>query len=286
MITDNDCNKVFFSERLNEKYPNEFEVIESILKGYDYEANLLAGTNDIWARDYMPIQVDKERFIQFRYEPSYLKNDPHLLSVPKDVIAKNNIQAKFSSINLDGGNVVKYSDKVILTDRIFSENPKYEQTRLVNELELLFKAQVIIIPSINGDLTGHADGHLRFINNDTLLVNSLGSELKYWRDGFIRAIKNSGLKFIEMPWFEYKNSKYRHNAIGVYVNYLELQDLIIFPVFDVSNNKDEEALNIIKKLFPNKSVEPININAIGLEGGLLNCISWTINNNQSVKQTF
>ena len=276
MITDNECNKVYLSELLVEKYPRELEAITTILNGYNYNVTLLKGTNDIWARDYMPLQVDTDQFIQFKYVPSYLKGYTHLQSVPEIVLAINNIQANFSNINLDGGNVVRCTDKVILTNRIFSENPNWEAKSLVDELERLLKAQVLIIPSINSDLTGHADGHLRFINEDTLFVNSLENELKYWRDGFTKVMKESGLSFVEMPWFDYKEGSNRHNAIGVYVNYLELHNLILFPIFEVPGNKDEEALRVIRTQFPNKTVEPINVNAIGLEGGLLNCISWTI----------
>lgn len=279
MITDSDCNKVYLSGKLEEHFPEEFNDIKIILNSYNYDVALLKGTKDIWARDYMPIQVDTNQFIQFRYEPGYLINDIQLQSVPQTVLAQNNIQAVFSNINLDGGNVVKWADKVIITDRIFSENPNWKQSRLVNELEHLLRAQVLIIPSIKGDLTGHADGHVRFINKDTLLVNSLDNELKYWRDGFLKTIKQHGLNFVEIPWTEHDDKKHKHNAIGVYVNYLELEDVIVFPIFEIEGNKDDEAMKVIKKSFPNKAIEPININKIGLEGGLLNCISWTVNTN-------
>lgn len=33
----------------------------------------LKGTKDIWCRDYMPVQTESGKFIQFKYNPSYLK---------------------------------------------------------------------------------------------------------------------------------------------------------------------------------------------------------------------
>lgn len=276
MITDSDCNKVYLSGKLEEHFPEEFTDIKIILNSHNYDVALLKGTKDIWARDYMPIQVDTEQFIQFRYEPVYLKNDLKLQSVPQNVLTENFIQARYSNINLDGGNVVKWTDKVIVTDRIFSENSNWKPTCLINELEHLFRAQVLIIPSIKGDLTGHADGHVRFINKDTLLVNSLDNELKYWRDGFLKTIKQHGLNYVEIPWTEHVDKKHKYHALGVYVNYLELEDVIVFPIFEIEGNKDDQAMKVMKQLFPNKAIEPININKIALEGGLLNCISWTI----------
>ena len=64
---------------------------------------------------------------------------------------------------------------------------------------------------------------------------------------------------------------------GTYVNYLETANLIIMPVFEVSGNRDAEAYDVMKRTFPDRVIETVNINEIGIEGGLLNCISWTIN---------
>lgn len=121
---------------------------------------------------------------------------------------------------------------------------------------------------------GHADGHLRFVNSNTLLVNELKNEFQYWKNGFKKVAKESGLDFVEMPWFEDK--EHRDSAIGCYVNYFETGSLILFPIFEVDGNKDEQALEVINSVFPDRTIEPININEIGKYGGLMNCISWNI----------
>jgi agmatine deiminase len=143
-------------------------------------------------------------------------------------------------------------------------------------LENLLQAKVLIIPDINTDETGHADGHLRFIDNNTVLVNSLKHEYQYWRDGFLKMAKETGLNYVEMPWFTKKFKGEPLSSIGIYVNYLEVGNLIVFPLFEVEGNKDQEALNIISKVFPDKIIETININDIGFKGGLMNCITWNI----------
>jgi len=85
-------------------------------------------------------------------------------------------------------------------------------------------------------------------------------------------LKKSGLDYEEIPWFETKNSK---SAVGIYVNYLEIDKLIIFPIFE-ENETDAEALAVMKTLFKDREIVPIQINDIAREGGLMNCISWTI----------
>lgn len=276
MITDKEANIVYFSEQiLNDKYKNVFERIKLILDKYNVKYDFLKGTKDIWCRDYMPIQIDKGKFIQFRYEPDYLKDDLYLQSIPKDVLKANKLKAIFSDINLDGGNIVRCSESVIITNRIFKENKESKEV-LIAKLENILETKVYLIPDVTNDMTGHSDGHLRFIDDKTLLVNSLEQELKYWQNGFKKMIKDSGLSYIEMPWFSFSDKNHKESAIGIYVNYLEIGNLIVFPIFEIDDNKDKEALKVIKMAFPNKIIEPININEIANEGGLLNCISWNI----------
>lgn len=277
MITDKEANIVYFSEKiLNDEYKNAFERIKLILDKHNIKYDFLNGTKDIWCRDYMPIQIDKGKFIQFRYEPDYLKDDLDLQSIPKDVLKANKLKATYSDINLDGGNVVRSSDSVIITNRIFKGKNEPKEV-LIAKLEAILETKVYLIPDITDDMTGHSDGHVRFIDDKTVLVNSLDQELKYWKDGFKKMIKDSGFSYIEMPWFSYSDKNHKESAIGIYVNYLEIGNLIVFPVFEIDGNKDKEALKVISEAFPTHIIEPVNINKVANEGGLLNCISWTIN---------
>src|SRR6478735_10334179 len=125
MIIDKESNTVYFSDilRTQDEFISTFERIKALLDKFQINYNFLTNTKDIWCRDYMPIQIAPNDFIQFRYEPWYLKNYPHLQSDPRKVLESNKITAKFSNINLDGGNVIRWSDKVILTTRVFKENP-------------------------------------------------------------------------------------------------------------------------------------------------------------------
>ncbi len=45
-----------------------------VLKKHSISYSYLPGTRDIWCRDYMPVQVEKDRFIEYRYDPDYLLN--------------------------------------------------------------------------------------------------------------------------------------------------------------------------------------------------------------------
>jgi agmatine deiminase len=167
-------------------------------------------------------------------------------------------------------------DHVLISDRIFDENPEYQdENELVAEIECLLEAKVIIIPQINRDFTGHADGMVRWYNEDTILGNCREDEYKYWSKGIDRVLKKYDLHYIDVPFFEPPKNK-RYSAIGVYVNFLEVQDLIVLPVFGVEGNHDDDVVRLFQDHFPNRKITTIDYNEIAKEGGLLNCTTWTV----------
>lgn len=225
----------------------------------------------------MPVQQAEGKYMQFRYEPSYLEEDRHLQSDPAHVLAMNQVKAVFSDINLDGGNVLRWSDRVIVSDRVFEESPAYtDRSRLLTKLEGLLNAEVIVIPAIRSDMTGHADGMVRFYDRNTLIGNRLEGEYRYWQKGMENALTVHKLDYVALPSFEYKEKSFPDSAVGCYVNYLEIGDLILAPVFQVPGNKDEEAAATLCRVFADRQVEFVNINEIARQGGLLNCITWSI----------
>ena len=203
MITGPETNTVYLSQWLqtDPRFQQACSSLVRLLSRYGIKTGFLQETRDIWCRDYMPVQVERETFVQFRYEPSYLDDAPELRSDPQRVCAANGISPRFSHINLDGGNVVSGSDRAIISDRIFSENPEYaSKARLVADIEELLGVEVIIIPQIRSDLTGHADGLVRFVDGNTLLGNTRQQEYGYWQRGINKALKPYGIDYIDIPW--------------------------------------------------------------------------------------
>ena len=268
---------VYLSELLMDKFPETCKNLITILEKHHVKYSFIKGTKDIWCRDYMPVQTESGKFIQFRYEPSYLKGKKEWedsRSDVKEVCRLNNINATFSDINLDGGNVLICDGRAILSDRIFSENPNYEKDSLINELSKLLECEIIIIPAQKGDMTGHADGMVRFVDRNTILGNDRAKESQKWTKGIQKVIDQYKLTYIDIPFFEDKDRKHPISAIGIYVNYLEVNDLIVMPIFN--RDEDKQALEIFKKTFPNKEIETIDYSDVAKEGGVLNCTTWVV----------
>ena len=268
---------VYMSELLKTNYPETCSRLIKILEMHDVKYAFLKGTKDIWCRDYMPIQTESGKFIQFKYDPSYLKGNKEWeasRSDVKEVCRVNGIEAQFSDINLDGGNVLICDGRAILSNRIFTENPNWDKEKLVSELSKLLECEIIIIPAENDDMTGHADGMVRFVNRNTILGNKLADEYKYWREGMEKVIEQFGLKYIDVPFFSPKDPKHPHSAIGIYVNYLEVNNLIVLPVF--GRDEDKQAVEVLRQAFPDRVIETIDYNDVAQEGGLLNCTTWVV----------
>ena len=271
---------VYMSELLNIRYPETCKRLTDILDKHNVKYAFLKGTKDIWCRDYMPVQIESGKLIQFKYDPSYLKGKTEWeesRSDVKDVCRVNNIDAQFSDINLDGGNVLICDGRAIVTDRIFSENPDRNKESLIDELSKLLECEIIIIPALRSrdeDFSGHADGMVRFVDRNTILGNRLAGEYKYIQEGMQKVMEKFDLRYIDIPFFVTKDPEHLYSAIGIYVNYLEVNNLIVLPVF--GREEDKQAVEIMQKTFPDRVIETLNYNDVAQEGGLLNCTTWVV----------
>ena len=261
---------IYFSTLLKQpKYYSDAERLFATLTANGEAYSLIENTRDVWVRDFMPIKTRSGRYLSFRYQPSYLIEHEDLQTDYKDIESQFDFDVTYSNINLDGGNVVfsPSKKKVIISDRIYSENKEYEKNKLVAEVSKLLEAEIVVIEALKQDLTGHADGMVRFASEDTVLINKteckMGLEQRHKKK-----LEEEGFKVIEFPYY---NSHCGKDATGSYLNFLETPRHIFFPIFDIP--EDEIALSTAREVF-SKKVIPVKITEIPKEGGVFNCISW------------
>ena len=262
---------LYFSFQLNiSKYKPAADRMFAALDLFNIKYKLLNNTKDIWLRDFMPVKTKSGKYISFRYKPGYLDNYDELRTDFRNEVAPNLALENlvFSDINLDGGNVAfsPSKEKVIISDRVYSENPSWHKAELTAKLAKLLEADVIIIPSLKSDMTGHADGMVRFVNENTVVANASLSPYGF-ETKVKKSLQNYGFNVIDFPYFDSNGS----SAIGCYLNFLETGQAIFLPVFSVDT--DNKAIQTAKHIF-HKAIIPVNINEIAADGGLLNCISW------------
>ncbi|MBS1571209.1 MAG: agmatine deiminase family protein [Bacteroidetes bacterium] len=277
MITDSQTNFLYLADTLPTKYPDFYKRFEKVLTDCNINFALLPNTKDVWAVDYMPIQTELNKFVRFLYLPSYLTKYKKYANTISDVDTICNyigIETIKTDIIIDGGNVTRWTNKVIMTDRVFKDNPNYERKQLIKELyELLKVDKLYFVPEQPGDFTGHSDGMVRFVDEHTVIINDYKQEKEEFYRAFEIAIHNSGLEYITIPYNVYDNKSNDH-ANGDYINYLQMENTVIIPTFDIK--EDDLAVRQLETIFAGQNIQTIESNEIAYDGGILNCITWNI----------
>ena len=272
MICDYQTNKVYLAEGIK-GYPKVAENLLYALYKEGIETEYLPHSKSkkhVWVRDYMPIQLEEGRFLKYVYRPDYLKNDKDYIPNYAGMIRKLGLNCKPTSLVIDGGNVVKWDDAVIMTDKVLKENPGYDEYGLRFRLEELFETDVVFIPWDRYEMFGHADGMVRFIDRRTVLLNNYSDFDRSLRERIIRALDGH---------FEVKELQYDtprcSNYSWAYLNFLQVAGRIFVPGLGIA--EDRLAVQQIQRFYPEHKVMLVpNCLELVRDGGALNCVTWTI----------
>ena len=302
MIQDYQTNMVYLAEGLKYYKP----VYTNLLRALEQEGipyGFLPRTQSkkhIWARDYMPIQLEINKFMVYEYSPDYLIGFEDYIPSYDDIVKDLNLNCittpfmdgvdvmkrgnefiltnKTSMINMDGGNVVKCGKKVIMTDKIIRGNllPGFEERndklkrRLINSLEDYMEAEIILIPQDPFDEYGHADGMVRYIGGNDVLISSYRASDFIMHD-FLKDILSRHFHVETLNFDIPRCSKY----VWAYINFLQVGKCIFVPGLGIK--EDQLAMEQIQSYYPNNKVILIDgCMDLVREGGALNCISWNI----------
>lgn len=229
----------------------------------------LPNTKDIWARDYMPA-YSNGHYVSYVYNPDYLqneKNKKYITDNVEEVFDFSNDSVIKTKLVIDGGNVIMCGDKVIMTDKIFVENSGFRKEEVVAEIERVFSAKLVVIPWDKEEEFGHADGMVRFVSDNHVLINQYKDIDPELRQKLIDALSPHFAKISEL---EYGKASSQNS--WAHINYLQVDNYIFVPQLGIMT--DKLALEQISKVFPTSKVVPVEVKGIVKNGGALNCVSW------------
>ena len=280
MITNFETNKVLIAKGLVlRQYLDASHWILGYMHQDGIEWGLLPNTplpQHIWARDYMPVQVSKEKFVRFCYTPDYLHDSPEYKPDTSAILSELGIHAINSDIVVDGGNVISCGDKVIMTDKIIRENPHYQRNKLVETLGQLLEAEIILIPEDRYDEYGHADGMVRYMGNGCVLLNNYCDFDKTLRKKLLATL-SPHFDITELHYGAYTNKSW------AYINFLHVGQHIFVPM--LKDKLAEIAFMQIADAYPECKCHKIwDSDIIVNEGGALNCCTWNILSDLSEKE--
>lgn len=276
MIPDCKTNFLYLADTLPKMYPDFFKYFEKVLKENVIPFQFLPNTKDVWAVDFMPVQISKDNFVQFTYNPDYLQGKKYQKTISDFVsICKAlNLRTTKSELVVDGGNISKSTDKVIMCDKVFHENRHIPERELIKLLKELFQVdKLFFVPWDKNDFTGHSDGMVRFLDEDTVLINDYSIEDLKFQRSFRMALNNAGLDWVELPYTPHNDQPLK-SAQGLYLNYLQMEQAIIVPTFDSPN--DDKALKVLEQVFKGQTISTVQAKDLADDGGILNCITWNI----------
>ncbi len=278
MITDNHTNTVYFSGLLPKECPILNARITKVLQECGIPYAYLSGTKDIWCRDFMPVQIEKERFVFYKYTPNYLK-DTYGQSVqtnPDDVFQSeaNRLQQLLSrsisiDLVLDGGNVVKCGDTVVMTEKVFEENQDKSRDEVEKMLRDAFQCDILFLPREKCDIYGHSDGIVHYVGDGKILLTNYDDfSPKYYN--LFYGILEKRFEIIPLKFNVEKHNKYS----WCYINFLQVGKLVLVPQLGI--DEDNQALVQVAKAYPECGVVGIPSLEAVKRGGALNCVSWNI----------
>lgn len=274
MITDPQSTTVYFSNLLPKKCPTLYQSLDTILRERQVEYHLLPNTRDIWCRDYMPIQTDEKRFVFYKYNPNYLQK-PHLKRTITDVTQIGAVEClrQVEAVNLDlvvdGGNVVKCGDKIVMTEKVFFENRDKSRDEVRRLLEEAFLCEIVFLPWDKVETYGHSDGIIHYAGGKRVLMTNYSDSDAEMARKFTRILE----KHFEVIHLKY-NVKRKHARSWSYINYLQVGGLVLVPQLGIP--EDEQALQQIANALPQCEVMGVQALEAVRKGGALNCISWNV----------
>ena len=303
MITDNLTNTVCFSALLRGACPNLFKSISAELQKRRIPYNFLWETKDIWCRDFMPIQMETDRLISYKYTPDYLQDKKHirLQTDPEKVLqSKSNelfrilpasklkedvvfdglrpiktMRPVVDSIKvdlvIDGGNIVKCGDCIVMTEKVFVENKEKSRDEVERILHDAFRCDILFLPWDRNEYFGHSDGIIHYAGNGKILLTNYDDISIYFYRRFRKTLET---RFDVIP-LKY-NVKRKHARSWAYINFLQIGKLILVPQLGV--DEDEQALEQIGNAMPDCEIVGVPALEAVRKGGGLNCISWNIKN--------
>lgn len=277
MITDFQTNTVYFSGILPEKCPVLNKRIAEALSERGIPFAYLSGTRDIWCRDFMPVQTADDRLVFYNYAPDYLQ-DKTGLRLQTDVVKvfqteANKLQHLMPKgircdLVVDGGNVVKCGDTVVMTDKVFEENRDKAPDEVERILREAFGANILFLPW-DGERCGHSDGIVHYAGDGKVLLTNYDDFSTYYYRRYHKALR----KKFDVITLKYNVKRHRERS-WCYVNFLQLGRLLLVP--QLGTEEDSQALEQIARAMPD--CEAVGIPALEavMRGGALNCISWNI----------
>lgn len=241
---------------------------------------------DMWMRDFPPTMPKQQ--VKFKYRPQYISTEQAKFdegNFEKFASVVGLPQLRRSDLVLEGGNIVDNGvDIAITTARTYDDNPTMSHQEFVNKLETAIQRKVAVLPDPE-DTTGHADGVVTFVENNTLLISLFDdADGPSFYDAMETAVLDvfPNLTVVPLPCYAKKGKTQGFvSAEGSYANSLVTNNAVYLPFF--ANQTSNDIAFAAFKNNTNKDIIPVyNAGKVPVLGGSLRCMTWQIDQEHPV----
>ncbi len=243
-------------------------------------------TNSVWMRDYGPQfiydnQSDGWGVVDFHYYDSRPEDDDtpvfisRICKVPR--VNRQTSQVVYTeggNLNHDGLGCVVYSQ------RTYSRNSGTDEATVDQRIMSAFQAHLNIVPEDPSlDSTGHVDMFMKIVGEDTVLVAEYDPDqidyqvLEDCADLFESTTNGAG-----EPWHIVRIHQpdvyyifFVLPVVRTYTNSLIVNNVVLLPTYNIP--QDQDAITLYERVFPGKTIYPINAEVIIESGGAWHCVA-------------
>ena len=235
-------------------------------------------TNDTWIRDYGPISVQDEKgrfhLLDFTFNGWGLKYSANY----DNLVNRRVFQTTKLGFVLEGGSIDSNGEGTLLTTSKCllepNRNPHLNKSQIESFFKQTFSLQKILwldFGYLEGDDTdSHIDMLARFTAPDTIAYIACDERDEHYEElkKMERQIRSFGYKTVPLPWV---GAKYYDNERlpASYANFVIINGAVIVPIYQDSN--DDEALKIMKKLFPDRDIIALDASILLRQHGSIHC---------------
>lgn len=289
-------NLILANENLLQEIDSDKLFVKAIHELPQTLKKIILPNNDIWIRDYGPFFLETKNgnhknplIIDFEFNAWGEKFPPWNLdnNIPKEMAFYLGSEIESYPIVMEGGALEFSGDGIILTTEQCllnkNRNPNLNKEQIESILKTAFSIEEIIWlkRGLEGDHTdGHIDDIARFVGSRKLLIcksndkndgnyKHLSESIEYLKN-WSHSQTGDKLEIIELPMpdrMEIKNERLPNS----YANFIFVNGGVIVPTFNCPS--DKKAVEIFKKVFPDRKVVGIDCSLLIEEGGGLHCMT-------------
>ena len=252
-----------------------------------------APPNDTWARDFGPITIEdngKPVLLDFTFngwggkfpaeKDNALTRHLHKLGV-FGTTALHSV-----ALVLEGGSIESDGEGTLLTTTACLLNPNRNPQYTKEQIEACLKAELGVHTLLwleNGSLAGddtdaHIDTLARLCPNKTIVYVACDNP-KDEHYETLKAMETELMQFpdyrlLALPWPAAKYASDGHRLPATYANYLVINGAVLVPTYN--DAADEQALEVVKKAFPDRKIIGIDCSTLILQHGSLHCVTMQI----------